>query len=187
MQISRILRAMARSFFLTLLAVLGIGLIIDSCWAEDRIVNFENAEIGKPIAKWEDQGIRFELAHPPQKSKAIGRITFFPHLGSGNKGIVNAMANEAIPIRITSSEQANKVTLRMWGSTTSSAYLEAFSSDGKSLAKQTLERVPVRKSPEDPIPFFDMTIEAPNIAFIEVGGSKPGGFLAIDELRWHAN
>lgn len=173
------------SVFLALSSVFCIGSLCKTTFAEDHVIDFEMAEIGKPVESWENQGVRFELAHSPKKSTAKGRVTFFPHLGTGNKGIVNAMANEAIPIRISLADRASKVTIKLWGSTTSSAYLEAFDVEGKSLGKQALDHVPVRKTPEEAIPFFELTVEAKNIVSLEVGGSKPGGFLAIEELRWN--
>lgn len=152
--------------------------------AEEHVVDFEKVEIGKPTEKWGDQGIHIELAHAPKKSKAIGRITFFPHLGTGRKGVVNAMANEAIPVRVKFERGAKKVTVILWASTTSAAFLEAFDKDGKSIGKKAIDQVPVRKAPEEHVPFFELNIEALDIAYIEIGGSKPGGFVAVDELLW---
>ncbi len=170
------------SFYFLASIVLAFG--FQNVRASDFVIDFEEVEVGRPKPSWTEKGVRFELAHPPKKSKAEGRISFFPHLGTGRKGIVNAMAAEAIPIRVTFEKAAKKVTLKMWGSTTSSAYVEAFDRDGKSIAKKELDRVPVRKTPEEPVPFFEMEVEAPNIVCLEIGGSKPGGFVAIDELHW---
>lgn len=164
--------------------ILAFASIVNASKAEEYVIDFETVEIGKPTAKWTDQGVQIELAHPPKKSKAIGRITFFAHLGTGHKGVVNAMANEAIPMRASFEHVATKVTVQLWASTTSAAFLEAFDKDGKSLGRQAIERAPVRKSPEDHVPFFELNVEAVNIAYIEIGGSKPGGFVAVDELRW---
>lgn len=155
--------------------------------ADDHVIDFEKAEVGKPVASWVDQGVRIEPARPLEKSKAIARITFFPHLGTGRIGVVNAMANEAIPVRATFERGARKVTARLWGSTTSAAYMEAFDKAGNSLAKKALEKVPVRQTPEEHVPFFDLSIEASAIAYVEIGGAKPGGFMAVDELRWTAD
>lgn len=152
--------------------------------AQDQVIDFEATEIGKPVAKWSEQGVTFELAHSPTKNKAVGRVSFFPHLGTNRKGIVNAMANEAIPVRATFASPVANVRLRLWGSTTSSALLQAFDVDGKLLAKDSLAQVPVRQSPEELIPFFELAVEAEGIASIEISGSKPGGFLAVDEIRW---
>lgn len=152
--------------------------------ADDQLIDFESVEVGKPRTHWEEGGVRVELSHPPQKSKAVGRITFFPHLGTGRKGVVNAIANEAIPIRATFGKSVKKVSVKMWAATNSSAYMEAFDKSGKSLSKQAIEKVPVRKTPEEHVPFFELNVEANHIAYVEIGGSKPGGFVAIDELKW---
>lgn len=152
--------------------------------AEDSVIDFEDTEIGKPIPSWIDQGVTFELASQPKKSKAIGRISFFPHIGTGHKGIVNAMANEAIPVRATFEKPIRRATLRLWASTTSSALIQAFNSEGKLVAEKKLERVPVRQTPVEHVPFFEIEVESEGIHSIEVSGSKPGGFIAIDELRW---
>ena len=38
------------------------------------------------------------LSRQPAKSKAAGRVMFFPHLKTDRKGILNAMADESIPV-----------------------------------------------------------------------------------------
>jgi len=152
--------------------------------SQDLVVDFESAQIGKPIPNWSDKGVTFGLAYNPKKSRAVGRISFFPHLGTGHKGIVNAMANEAIPVRATFDKPVSNVKLVLWGSTTSSALVEAFDFDGKLVAKDGLDHVPVRKAPEEQVPFFGLAVEGDGIAYIEISGSKPGGFIAVDEIRW---
>ena len=152
--------------------------------AQDTVIDFESVQIGKPAPTWTDQGVTFGLAHQPKKSKAVGRISFFPHLGTNRKGIVNAMANEAIPVRATFEKPVKKARLVLWGSTTSSALVEAFDVDGKRIATDRLEHVPVRKTPEDHVPFFELAVEGEGIAYIEISGSQPGGFVAVDEIRW---
>ncbi len=152
--------------------------------AQDAVIDFESVQIGKPAPTWTDQGVTFGLAHQPKRSKAVGRISFFPHLGTNRKGIVNAMANEAIPVRATFEKPVKKVQLVLWGSTTSSALVEAFDADGKRIAKDGLDHVPVRKAPEDHVPFLGLSVEGEGIAYIEISGSQPGGFIAVDEIRW---
>ncbi|HEX6397773.1 MAG TPA: hypothetical protein VFZ95_10135, partial [Steroidobacteraceae bacterium] len=94
--------------------------------AEETVIDFEQAEIGKPVPQWIDKGVVFSLAAPLAYSKAIGRIMFFPHLGSNHKGILNAMATEqAIPVQATFPNSASAVTLVLWGSTGCPALLEA--------------------------------------------------------------
>ncbi len=152
--------------------------------AQDSIIDFESVQVGRPAPTWSDQGVTFGLAHQPKKSKAVGRIEFFPHLGTNHKGIVNAMANEAIPVRATFEKSVKRVQLVLWGSTTSSALVEAFDADGKRIAQDGLEHVPVRKKPEEHVPFFELAVEREGIAYIEISGSQPGGFVAVDEIRW---
>ncbi len=153
-------------------------------FADENIIDFEKTEIGKPIPTWSEQGVTFTLAHEPEKSKAKGRISFFPHLGTDRKGVVNAMANEAIPIRVSFGKPIKKVKLKLWGSTTSAALVQAFDAEGMLIAQDGLDQVPIRQSPEEHVPFFELSVEASNIVYIDVSGSKPGGFVAIDEIRW---
>lgn len=153
-------------------------------FAEETVIDFESAEVGKPTPQWTEKDVVFELAHGPTKSKAKGRVMFFPHLGTDRKGILAAMADESIPVRVTFPRPVNHVTLVLWGSTTSSALVEAFDAEGKLVAKDALDSVPVRKNPEEQVPFFEMAVSAERIAYLEISGSRPGGFLAIDELRW---
>jgi hypothetical protein len=47
----------------------------------------------------------------------------------------------------------------------------------------SLDEVPRRESPADPIPSFELTVEAPRIAAVRFRGAKPGGFLAVEEIR----
>lgn len=153
--------------------------------AQESVIDFESVAIGKPTPTWSEQGVTFGLAHQPKKSKAVGRITFFPHIGTNRKGVLNAMANEAIPVRVTFPQPVKKVQLVLWGSTTSSALVEAFNADGKRIAKDELEHVPVRQKPEDQVPFFKLAVEGEGIAYIEISGAQPGGFVAVDEIRWN--
>jgi len=153
--------------------------------AEEVLIDFDSAEIGKPTVKWAEMDVVFELAHAPTKSKAKGRVMFFPHVGTQRKGILNAMANESIPVRVTFPRPAHKVKLVMWGSTTSAALVEAFDAEGNLIATDGLDHVPVRKSPEEHVPFFELSVDAKQIAYLHISGSQPGGFLAVDELRWN--
>src|SRR5437879_5545017 len=66
------------------------------------VVDFENTvpilpdDKANRIEKWEEKGVIFTLAHQPKASKAKGLLMFYPHLSSGHKGIVCAMATEPI-------------------------------------------------------------------------------------------
>ena len=66
-------------------------------------VDLERAEIGVPVPKWEDKGVTFALAGPLKRAPAAKpRVMFFPHLATGHKGILNAMANDqGVPLKMT--------------------------------------------------------------------------------------
>jgi hypothetical protein len=152
--------------------------------AEEIVIDFEQAEVGKPVATWTDQGVVFNLAGPLTQSKATGRIMFFPHLATHHKGLLNAMATEqAIPVQATFPRSASVVTLVLWGSTGCPALLEALDPSGVVVDKASVPAVPGRKSPGDPVPFVTLTVKAPAIAAIRFSGPRNGEFLAADEIR----
>ena len=152
--------------------------------AEEIVIDFEQAEIGKPVPTWSEKGVEFKLAGPPTQSKAKGRIMFFPHIATNHKGLVNAMATEqAIPVQATFPVTASSVTLVLWGSTGCPALLEALDKSGAVVDKVSLPAVPGRKAPGDPVPFFQMSVKAPAIAAIRLSGPRNGEFLATDEIR----
>jgi len=155
-----------------------------SARAEEVVIDFEQAEIGKPVTTWTDKGVVFKLAGPLAHSKAAGRIMFFPHLATNHKGLVNAMATEqAIPVQATFPVSASAVTLVLWGSTGCPALLEALDKDGQVVDQASLAAAPGRKAPADPVPFFQLTVKAPAIAAIRFSGPRDGEFLAADEVR----
>jgi hypothetical protein len=152
--------------------------------AEEIVIDFEQAEIGKPVATWTDKGVVFNLARPLTQSKAAPRIMFFPHLATNRKGILNAMATEqAIPVQATFPNSASAVTLVLWGSTRCPALLEALDKNGEVVDKVSVAAVPGRKTPADPVPFLTLTVKAPAIAAIRFSGPRDGEFLAADEIR----
>ena len=156
--------------------------------AAEIVIDFEQAEIGKPMPTWTEKGVVFNLAGPLTKSKAAGRIMFFPHLATNHKGILNAMATEqAIPVQATFPDGAVAVTLVLWGSTGCPALLEALDKKGEVVDKASVTAVPGRKTPADPIPFFKLSVKAPEgsaIAAIRFSGPRNGEFLAADEIRF---
>lgn len=158
--------------------------------AEQVVVDFENAVPLLPdrkanrVPQWTEKGVRFSLAREPQQSKAKGMLMFFTHLSSGRKGIVCAMATEPIPVRAMFPKPVSSVTLAMWGSTGTSALLEAFDSEGKVVDRVGLEHIPGRKAPGDPIPVFTMTVKAGRIAYIQFSGPREGEYLAANEVRF---
>ena len=95
--------------FATPLLALLIG-AVSAGRAEEVVIDFEQAEIGKPTPTWTEKGVVFELAGPLTQSNATGRIMFFPHLATNRKGILNAMATEqAIPVQATFPNSASAV------------------------------------------------------------------------------
>jgi hypothetical protein len=153
--------------------------------AGEIVVDFEQAEIGKPVPTWTENGVVFSLASAPTHTQAKGRIMFFPHLATNHKGILNAMANEqSIPVQAVFPRAASSVTLVLWGSTGCAALLEALDPEGRVVDKAAVAVVPGRKAPGDPIPFFTLTVKAPAITSVRFSGPRNGEFLAADELRY---
>lgn len=171
---------MNRRFAIPLLA-----LLVGGARAEENVIDFEQAEIGKPAPTWTEKGVVFNLAGALSHSKATGRIMFFPHLATNHRGILNAMATEqAIPVQATFPKSASSVTLVLWGSTGCPAMLEALDKNGEVVDKASVTAVPGRKAPADPIPFFELTVKASAIAAIRWSGPRDGEFLAADEIRF---
>jgi hypothetical protein len=162
-----------------------LGVVGSAAYAGETVIDFEQAEIGKPVATWTEKGVVFELASAPVRSQAQGRIMFFPHLATGHKGILNAMATEqAIPVQATFPGSVSAVTLVLWGSTGCPALLEALDKDGKVVDTASVAAAPSRRSPADPVPFFQLSVHAPAIAAIRFSGPRDGDFLAADEVRF---
>jgi hypothetical protein len=175
---------MKRRFVILLLTMVAA---IPAARAAEIVIDFEQAEIGKPIPTWTEKGVVFNLAGPLINSKAAGRIMFFPHLATNHKGILNAMATEqAIPVQATFPSSASTVTLVLWGSTGCPALLEALDKNGQVIDKASVAAVPGRKAPADPVPFLELTVKATDtsaIAAIRFSGPRNGEFLAADEIR----
>jgi len=155
--------------------------------AEPReiVIDFEAAEIGKPVPAWTEKGVVFTLASAPVHSKAAGRVMFFPYLPTERKGILNAMANEqAIPVKVTFPAPVSAVTLVMFASTDSAARVEAHDKNDKVLDTVILEKVPARLDPGDPEPSFEITVKGENIAYVLFGGARNGDFVAAEEIRY---
>jgi len=151
------------------------------------VVDFEKAEIGTPVPKWEEKGVTFELAGPLQRTPAAKpRVMFFPHLATGHKGILNAMStDQAVPLKMTlPGAGASSVTLVLWGSTGCPALVEAFDQNGKLLDKQSVDAIPARKAPSDPVPFATFTVQGPAITYVNLSGPRNGEYLAADEMRF---
>ncbi len=175
-------------------AAIRIGLLLiatSSAWpAEPVVVDFEKAvpvlDGGKAnrVPRWEEQGVVFTLSHEPQQTKGKGLLMFFTHISTGHKGIACAMATEPIPVRATFPGPVSSVTVSFWGSTGTPALLEAFDAEGKLVDRASLDSVPGRKSPGDPVPIFTMTVKGGRIAYIQFSGPREGEYLAADELSY---
>jgi hypothetical protein len=176
---------MSRAVATALLGLLGVAAAgAGELSAGELVIDFEQAEIGKPMPSWSEKGVVFKLAGPLAHSKAVGRVMFFPHLATHHKGILNAMATEqAIPLQATFPSSASAVTIVFWGSTGCPAVLEALDAKGEVVDKASVAAVPGRKAPGDPIPFLQLTVKAPEIAAIRFSGPRDGEFLAADEMR----
>jgi hypothetical protein len=158
---------------------------ISAAHAAETVIDFEQAEIGKPTPEYTEKGVVFALAGPLTQSKAKGRVMFFPHLTTSHKGILNAMATEqAVPVLATFPASVSSVTLVLWGSTGCPALVEALDKNGAVVDKASLDAVPGRKAPADPVPFVELTVMAPEIAAIRFSGPRNGEFLAADEIKF---
>ena len=176
-----------------LLALVTIGTPACEAAAEKIVINFEQAsilpdptndEIVTRPESWTDQGVDFTLARQPARSRARGRLMFFPHLPSGRKGILNAMAEEQeIPVRVRFPRRASEVAIEFWASTGAAARLEAFDGQDAVVARDALDVVPSRKAPEEPMPMFTLAVSAPEIAYVEFSGPRTGEFLAAAAVR----
>ena len=176
---------MTHARVLSLAALGGLSALAFAAPAEGLVaLTFDKAETGKPVPSYTDQGVVFALARRPEKSRAAGKVMFFPHLKTPRKGILNAMANESIPVEVRFPKPVSRVTLVLWGSIGSAALVEAYGKDGKVVDQASRDRVPERTGPEQPVPSFELTVQAPAIASVRFSGAPPGGYLACDELRF---
>ncbi len=173
----------------------GIALCVaTAATAEEIVIDFEqvairldpkNDEVVNRLERYVEKGVEFKLARQPERSKARGRIMFFPHIASGRKGVVNAMAGEQqIPLQVRFPKGASAVTIVFWASTGASAKLEAFDSKGEVVARDELKVVPRRKKPEEPVPTFELKVNAEEISYVEFSGPRTGEYLVADEVRF---
>jgi hypothetical protein len=183
---------MTRNIFLVVLAAIGASAAGAGDAPPSRnaagevVITFADVAVGKPVETWTSGDVTFSLASSPQRSKARGRVMFFPHLKTDRKGVLNAMANEqAVPVKADIKGGATAVTLVLWGTVGSTAWLEAHDREGKLLDRAALPGpVPQRKDPADPIPSFELSVKAENIAYVLFAGAPNGGALVADEVRY---
>src|SRR6187401_503431 len=112
-------------------AALVVAVLFGAPTGGEVVITFDKAETGKPVPSYKDKDVEFALSRKPARSKAAGRVMFFPHLKTDRKGILNAMADESIPVEIRFPKPVTGVTLVLWGSIGSEAAVEAFDADGK--------------------------------------------------------
>src|SRR5436305_5531432 len=145
-----------------LAVVCGLGALAAAGPASGEVViTFDKVETGKPMPSYTDRGVVFALSRRPTTSRAAGRVMFFPHLKTQRKGILNAMANESIPVEIRFPKSVSGVTLVLWGSIGSEALVEAYDKDDTVVDTAKRDKVPERTGPEQPIPTFELTVKAP--------------------------
>ena len=169
---------------LQLQALLGLALGAASLGAaEDVVLDFEQGALGEWIPAWEEQGVSFGLAWKPTKSKAVGSLTFFPHIGTDRQGILAAMATDPIPLEVRFAAPVMSVSATCWAHTGSAARLQAFAADGTLLDTVEIARVPQRTDPANPMPQFELSVTGEAIAFVRFSGPREGEYLAVDELR----
>ncbi len=155
-----------------------------SAHSQEIVLHFDQETVGKPVPAYTNAGVIFTPAHPATKSKAVPRVMFFPHLKTVRKGILNAMADDPIPVKVRFPQAASSVTLVLWGATGCPARLEAFAADGRRLDQVSLPAVPGRTSPADPVPSFELTVKASEIAYVCFSGPRAGEYLAAEEVRF---
>jgi hypothetical protein len=175
----------ATTRFVSLLVAAG------AAWpAEPVVVDFEKAvpvlTDGKAnrVPRWEEKGVVFTLAREPQQTKGKGLLMFFTHLSTRRKGIACAMATEPIPVRAMFPRPASSVTVSFWGSTGTPVLLEAFDAEGELVDRSSLDSVPGRKAPGDPVPIFTITVKGGRIAYIQFSGPREGEYLAAGEVSY---
>ena len=176
---------MRHAVTIALAVLLGLGALALAAPDDGPVtITFDRVETGKPMANYTEQGVAFALSRQPTKNRAAGKVMFFPHLKTKRNGIVNAMANESIPVEVRFPKPVSSVTLVLWGSVGSEALVEAFDKDGKVVDKASRDKVPERSEPEQAVPSFELTVKASAIAYVRFSGASPGGYLACDEVRF---
>lgn len=158
--------------------------------SEPVVIDFESAvplgaeQKANRFSRWEEKGVVFTLAQAPKTTKGKGLLMFFTHLASGRKGLLSAMAQEAIPVRATFPVPVQSVTVTFWGSTNTPVRLEAFDSNGQRVDHASLPTLPQRRTAADPAPLVPLAVQAERIAWIEFSGPREGEYLAADEVRF---
>ena len=87
--------------------------------ADEVVITFDKVETGKPMASYKDRDVVFALAHKPTRSKAAGRVMFFPHLKTDRKAgallVKGAFAEPGVdPVRVGRELRAELETTAAW-------------------------------------------------------------------------
>ena len=171
-------------------SLLLVGAAVCSWASEEVVLNFQDSVALKSDGKanrferWEEKGVVFTLTREPQQTKGKGMMMFFTHIATGRKGIVCAMATEPIPVRATFPKPVTSVSVSFWGSTGTSALLEAFDAGGRVVDRASLETIPGRNGAAEPVPIFTMKVKAGGIAYIQFSGPREGEYLVANEVRY---
>src|SRR5436305_588368 len=167
---------MTHARMISLATLVGLAALAVAAPPEGPVtITFDKVETGKPMPSYTEQGVEFALSHKPTRSRAAAKVMFFPHLKTKRNGILNAMANESIPVEVRFPKPVSSATLVLWGSVGSEALVEAYDQDGKVVDTAKRGRVPERTGPEQPIPSFELPVKAPAIAYVRFSGAPPGG------------
>ena len=146
---------------------------------------FEPLCVGPPVPPRPENVVVFSLPLLLKQRKAAVRAMFFPSRSTTRKGMLNAMATEqAIPVQATFPTGASSVTIVFWASTGCPAKLQAFDKADKVVDEASIDVAPARKASGDPVPQFELTVKAAEIAYIRFSGPRNGEFLAADEVRF---
>lgn len=156
------------------LALCGLmAALLASTARADIVVNFETAQVGQLVTQWVEQDVVFTPATP-------GLLSFHMH-SPGHMGIFNAIADENIPVQAMLPVSASSVSVVFWGSFANTAILRAYNSSGLLVNQASMQ------TPQEFGQFailFELTVSAPNIAFVRFQGTQLNGFMTADELRF---
>jgi hypothetical protein len=149
--------------------------------AEEVVIDFEqvptrldpqNDELVNRLERYEEKRVEFKLAREPERSKARGRIMFFPHVASGRKGSLDAMASEQeILVQVRFPQGAWAVTIVCWTSPGTLSRLEAFNRRGGCRSRR-IAVVSGRKRPGGPVPAFELRLKAYEISYVELSNPR---------------
>lgn len=124
-----------------------------------------------------------DLSCQPTNS-ANSRFGFRCVTESGRVKCPRKSGADSIPVGVRSHGGVLSFTVVFWGSTLGPARPEAYDSEHNLLDETSLEAVPGRNFPGDPLPTFELTVEGTRMAYIEFSDPREGEYLAADEVRF---